>query len=230
VLREISLRIGFGETVAIVGPNGCGKSTLANLIPRFADPDQGTIRLDGVPLPDIRLQELRGQIGLVTQEAVLFDDTVFDNIRYGSPRATQEQVVEAARQAHAHRFVEAELRDGYDTLVGPMGAQLSGGQRQRIALARAILRDPAILILDEATSQIDLESEQLIQRVLERFKRGRTTIMITHRLGVLALADRIVVMRDGRIADVGSHGELLARCEVYRRLHEIQFEDLRESA
>lgn len=230
VLKDVSLRIEFGETVAIVGPNGCGKSTLANLIPRFADPDEGTIRLDGVPLSEIRLQELRGQIGLVTQEAVLFDDTVFDNIRYGSPRATKEQVFEAAKQAHAHRFIESELGDGYETYVGPMGAQLSGGQRQRIVLARAILRDPAILILDEATSQIDLESEQLIQRVLERFKRGRTTIVITHRLGVLALADRVVVMRDGRIDDVGSHSELLSRCDVYRRLHEIQFEDLRASA
>jgi len=158
---------------------------------------------------------------------VLFDDTVLGNIRYGSPGATEAQVIEAAKHAHAHRFIEEELPDGYQTVVGPMGGLLSGGQRQRIALARAVLRDPAILILDEATSQIDLESEQIISKVLARFVRGRTAIIITHRLGLLALADRIVVMNEGRILDAGTHEELAARCTFYRRLYEIQFDELR---
>lgn len=230
VLHEINLEIRFGETIGIVGESGCGKSTLANLVPRFADPDKGTIRLDGVPLPEMRLRDLRGQIGLVTQEPVLFDDTVLNNIRYGSPQSTREQAIEAAKQAHAHWFIEHELADGYDTLVGPMGGQLSGGQRQRIALARAILRDPALLILDEATSQVDLNSEQIIQRVLERFKQGRTTIFITHRLGALSLADRIVVIQEGRLLDMGTHEELMERCEFYRHLHQIDGADLRETA
>ncbi len=230
VLREIDLEIQFGETIGIVGESGCGKSTLANLLPRFADPDQGTIRLDGVPLQEMRLRDLRSQIGLVTQEPVLFDDTVLNNIRYGSPQATEEQAIEAAKQAHAHWFIEHELSDGYETIVGPMGGQLSGGQRQRIALARAILRDPALLILDEATSQVDLNSEQIIQRVLERFKQGRTTIFITHRLGALSLADRIVVIQEGRVLDMGTHDELMSRCEFYGHLHQIDGTDLRETA
>lgn len=230
VLRDINLTICFGETLGIVGPSGCGKSTLANLIPRFADPTEGAILLDGIPLCEVRLRDLRAQIGLVTQEPLLFDDTVLNNIRYGAPWASEEEVIEAARQAHAHRFIETELPDGYHTVVGPMGGLLSGGQRQRIALARAILRNPSILILDEATSQVDLESENLIQKVLERFVRGRTTVIISHRLGALALADRIAVMQDGRIADVGTHHELLARCDFYRRLYEIQYDELKQSA
>ena len=208
--KRSTLKIAFGETIAIVGPNGCGKSTLANLIPRFADPTTGVVKVDGVPLADMRLRDVRGQIGLVTQETMLFDDTIFNNIRYGSPNATREQVIEAAKQAHAHRFIENELPNGYETSAGALGNCLSGGQRQRIALARAILRDPAILILDEATSQVDLESEQAIQQVLEKFTRGRTTIIITHRLAVLSLADRIVAMQAGRILDVGRHEELLS--------------------
>jgi subfamily B ATP-binding cassette protein MsbA len=227
VLNDVSLRIAFGETIAIVGPNGCGKSTLANLVPRFFDPIGGRVLLDGVDLRELSLRELRGQIGVVTQETLLFDDTVLNNIRYGSPNATFEQVVAAAEQAHAHRFIEDKLDNGYHTQVGPRGGRLSGGQRQRIALARAILRDPALLILDEATSQVDLESEQVIHKVLEKFVRNRTTIIITHRLSTLALADRIVVMNAGKLLDVGRHGELLSRCDLYRRLHELQF---RESA
>lgn len=230
VLEDINLRIGFGQTIAVVGPNGCGKSTLANLIPRFYDPTWGSIRIDGVSLKEVRLRELRGQIGLVTQETLLFNETIFNNIRYGCPHATRDQVIEAAKQAHAHRFIEGELPDGYETVAGAMGGRLSGGQRQRIALARAILRDPAILILDEATSQVDLESEQAIQKVLEEFIRHRTTVVITHRTSVLTLADRIVVMQSGRILDAGSHDELLARCGLYRRLHQIQFEDPSEGA
>lgn len=230
VLRDIHLRIAFGERLALVGASGCGKTTLASLIPRFADPSGGQVRLDGIPLPDLQLRNLRSQVGLVTQDPLLFDDTVLNNIRYGSPRATLEQVMEAARRAHAHRFIEQDLAQGYDTEVGPMGGQLSGGQRQRIALARAILRDPPILILDEATSQVDLESEQIIHRVLEQFIRGRTTLIITHRMSTIALADRVAVMQEGSILDVGTHDELLKRCALYHRLHQIQFEDLKESA
>ena len=230
VLDDVTLQIPFGETIAIVGPNGCGKSTLANLIPRFADPIAGQIRLDGLLLTDLRLRDLRGQIGLVTQEPLLFDDTVFNNIRYGRPRARRDEVIEAARRAHAHNFIEAELTDGYETVVGTLGGRLSGGQRQRIALARAILRDPPILILDEATSQIDLESEQAIQEVLEEFTRGRTTVIITHRMAILSLAHRIVAMQAGQIVDVGTHQEMINRCALYRRLHQIQFDDVRRSA
>jgi ATP-binding cassette subfamily B protein/subfamily B ATP-binding cassette protein MsbA len=229
VLHEVNLRIPFGETIGIVGASGCGKSSLVNLIPRFADPTAGQIRLDGIPLTDVRLQDLRGQIGLVTQEPLLFDDTVLNNIRYGSPRATLDQVVAAAQRAHAHRFIEQELPEGYHTIVGPLGGLLSGGQRQRIALARAILRDPSVLILDEATSQIDLESEQIIQHVLGEFTRGRTTLIVTHRLGLLTLANRIVVMQEGRILDVGRHEELLDRCDFYRRLYQIQYAELKSA-
>lgn len=230
ILQDINLEIRFGETVAIVGESGCGKSTLVDLIPRFADPDSGQVRLDGIPLAELRLRDLRSQIGLVTQEPVLFDDTVLANITYGTPQATREQAIAAAKQAHAHWFIEHELAEGYDTNIGPMGGQLSGGQRQRIALARAILRDPAILILDEATSQIDLNSEQIIQRVLERFTADRTTVIITHRLGLLALADRIAVIHEGRIVGVGNHDELMASCEVYQRMRRLDSMEHRESA
>ena len=227
VLEDINLTIRQGETVAVVGPNGCGKSTLASLVPRFFDPAEGCVRLDGTDLRAARLLDLRSQIGIVTQDTVLFEDSVYDNILYGSLWASRQDVIAASKQAHAHSFIEQRLDRGYETVIGGQGNRLSGGQRQRIALARAILRDPAIFILDEATSQIDLESEQLIQQTLDVFTRNRTTIIITHRPATLALADRIVVMDAGRIVDVGTHEQLEARCQLYGRLQHFQ---LRQSA
>ena len=225
VLRGVSLTIPRGETVAIVGPNGCGKSTLANLIPRFYDPTQGQVRIDGIDLREASLAEIRQRIGLVTQQAHLFDESVAKNIRFGRPGATREEIVNAAKQAFAHDFIVSQLAEGYDTVVGQGGNRLSGGQRQRIALARAILRDPEILILDEPTSQVDLQSEQLIRRALETFCDGRTVVLITHRLSLLSLASRIVVLQGGVIADVGTHEELQSRCRLYQHLHEIQHQD-----
>jgi len=221
LLRDIELKIPFGETLAVVGPNGCGKSTLVKLILRFYDPVQGFVRLGGVDLRQLRLLELRSQIGLVTQHTCLFDDTVMNNIRYGTPHATEAQVVAAAQRAHAHHFIETVLERGYETQLGEAGGRLSGGQRQRIALARAILRDPPVLILDEATSQVDVESEQLTHEALRQFKAGRTILLITHRLATLGLADRILVMDAGGICDLGSHHELIARCDLYRRLYQV---------
>ena len=227
VLTGIDLDVAHGETIAIVGPNGCGKSTLLALLPRFYDPIQGSVTVDGIDLRDVRLQELRQRIGIVSQQAMLFNDSVRDNIAYGAPDATTEQIEEAANKAHAHGFITEKLAQGYDTQVGPGGSRLSGGQRQRIALARAILRDPEILILDEATSQIDVESEQLIHQVLEKFTRDRTTLLITHRPSTLSLADRVVVMDKGRIDDIGTPEVLLDRCDLFRRLCHVGY---RESA
>ena len=226
LLRDINLTIKHGETVAIVGANGSGKSTLLNLVPRFYDPTGGQILINETPLSQLRIKELRRIIGMVTQQTVLFDDTIINNIRYGSPHASQDEVVAAARKARADEFI-SEFEQGYETIVGESGGRLSGGQRQRIALARAILRDPQILLLDEATSQVDVESEKLIHHVLEGFLQQRTTLMITHRSSTLALADRIIVLDQGRISDVGTQEELARRCEIFRRMCQLP---MRESA
>jgi ATP-binding cassette, subfamily B, bacterial MsbA len=218
ILTNIHLKIRHGETVALVGKNGCGKTTLLGLIPRFFDPDHGFVLIDGQDVRTVNLRSLRQQIGLVTQETTLFDDTVYNNIAYGCRRARPEDVQAAARRAYAHDFI-TKMPDGYQTRVGEAGAKLSGGQRQRLALARAILRDPRILILDEFTSQSDVESEALIHKALREFVRNRTTFVITHRLNTLEIADRIVLIDNGRIVAVGAHQELLNSSPEYQRLH-----------
>jgi subfamily B ATP-binding cassette protein MsbA len=224
VLQRIDLTLAKGETVALVGPSGSGKSTLANLVPRFYDPTSGRILVDGTDLRSVTVQSLRGQIGLVTQETVLFDDTVRNNIAYGRADIPLERVIEVARSSQAHGFIEA-LPEGYDTMLGERGARLSMGQRQRITIARALIKDPPILILDEATSALDAESEVLVQEALEVLMRGRTSIVIAHRLATVRKADRILVMDGGRIVEQGSHGRLLALGGTYARLYELQFRE-----
>jgi subfamily B ATP-binding cassette protein MsbA len=225
ILTNINLSIRHGETVALVGRNGSGKTTLVNLLPRLADPDHGSILIDGIDIRRANLRSLRRQISIVTQDTILFDDTIFHNIAYARPRTRPEEVEAAARQADVHNFI-SHLPHGYQTRIGEAGAKLSGGQKQRLALARAILRNPSILILDEFTSQTDAESESLIHRDLRDFLRGRTTFIITHRLNTLEIADRIIVLDRGRVEAVGTHRELLAGCAVYQRLHEAQLQRL----
>jgi ATP-binding cassette, subfamily B, bacterial MsbA len=227
VLQGVSLNVRHGETIALVGPNGCGKSTLMNLLPRFWDVQSGAIRLDGHDLRDVSLRSLRSQLGMVIQETILFEDTIANNIAYGNRDADRKAIVAAAKRSFAHQFI-SNLQDGYDTVIGERGLGLSGGQRQRIALARAMLRDPAVLILDEATSAVDIQDEALIRKAIEEFARDRTTFLITHSLGSLQFADRIVLMNAGRIEAVGTESELRRNSSLYRRLHEIHFQ--RESA
>ena len=224
LLRGINLDIGRGEVVAIVGSSGAGKTTLANLIPRFFDVTRGRITVDGHDIRDIKLSSLRAQIGIVTQETILFNDTVYNNISYGSRWPSEAQVCEAARVALAEEFI-LEMPLGYQTVIGERGQRLSGGQRQRIAIARALLKNPPILILDEATSELDSESEMLVQRALANLMAGRTVVVIAHRLSTVRRADRIVVIDRGAICEVGSHEDLVNHGGIYQRLHELQFVD-----
>ncbi len=223
VLREVTLEIRPGEVMALVGPSGSGKTTLVGLIPRLWDVTAGTIRVDGHDVRGVTTQSLREQIGLVPQEAVLFGGSVLDNIRYGRLDATDDEIRAAARLANADDFITA-LPEGYGTPVGDRGSRLSGGQRQRIAIARAILKDPPILLLDEATSSLDNESERLVQDALERLQVGRTTIIVAHRLSTIRSADRIAVLDDGWLVELGTHDDLLARDGLYARFYRLQFE------
>ena len=223
-LREIDLTVKAGEAVALVGSSGSGKTTLMNLLLRFYDPTEGVIRIDGTDLRDVTLESLRKQIGLVAQETILFDDTVARNIAYGMGPVDPNRVIEAARAAYAHEFIQ-RLPQGYDTMIGERGVRLSGGQRQRLAVARAILRDSPILILDEATSSLDSESEMYIQKALANLLKNRTTFVIAHRLSTVQNASRIVVVEQGRIVEIGRHQDLLLQGGVYKKLYQLQFRE-----
>ena len=221
VLKKVNLTVEAGHNVAIVGPNGSGKTTLANLVPRFYDPDSGQVLIDGKDIRRATLFSLRSQIGMVTQHVVTFNDTIAANIAYGKPNATQEEIIDAAKRAFAHEFI-SPLPQGYDTVIGEQGAGLSGGQLQRIVIARAILKNPAILIFDEATSQVDADSEAKIHNAIEEIMRDRTSFIIAHRFSTVITADVIVVMDDGRIVDQGQHDQLIESCPLYQSLYETQ--------
>ncbi len=224
VLKDLSLTAESGQMIAIVGPSGAGKSTIANLLPRFYDVTNGSVSIDGLDIRDATLASLREQIGIVPQETMLFNGTVYDNICYGRLDATPEEVQAAAKAANAHHFI-SELSNGYQTQIGDRGANLSGGQRQRIAIARAILKNPRILILDEATSALDTESEKIVQEALDRLMQGRTSFVIAHRLSTIQAADRILVLERGELVEQGTHEALLAKGGLYAQLYHLQFRD-----
>ena len=220
----ISLSVPAGKMVALVGPSGAGKSTILNLIPRFYDVNAGSITIDGTDVRDVTFDSLRSSIALVSQEITLFDDTVEANIAYGRPNATKEEIIAAAEQAAAHEFI-MKLPNGYDTYVGERGTKVSGGQRQRLAIARAMLKDAPILLLDEATSALDTESELRVQAALSKLMKGRTTLVIAHRLSTVMDADLIHVIDSGKLSESGNHKELLAQNGIYARLYKLQFRD-----
>ncbi len=224
VLNHINLKVSAGEYAALVGSSGAGKTTLCSLIPRFYDVTEGCVKLDGTDVRDIKLKSLRGNIGIVQQDVYLFAGTVFENIRYGKPDATREEVIEAAKNANAHEFIMS-LPDGYDTDIGQRGVKLSGGQKQRLSIARVFLKNPPVLIFDEATSALDNESEKVVQESLEKLAKNRTTLVIAHRLSTIKNAGRILVLTDDGIAEEGTHDELIAKAGIYRHLYELQFRE-----
>ncbi|HVP57511.1 MAG TPA: ABC transporter ATP-binding protein [bacterium] len=224
VLRDIDLKVTKGQVIALVGPSGAGKSTLVDLIPRFYDPTDGSVSIDGIDIRKASVRSLRNLMGIVTQEVILFNDSVRNNIAYGVEDIAFERIVAAAKAANAHEFIEG-LAQGYETMIGDRGVRLSGGERQRIAIARAILKDPEILIFDEATSSLDSESERLVQDAIQRLMSNRTSFVIAHRLSTITNSDVIVVLEDGRITEAGKHEDLLAANGVYRRLYDLQFKD-----
>jgi len=221
VLKGINLEVQKGQILAVVGSSGAGKTTLLDLIPRFYDPQQGQISVDNVDIKDITLKSLRQQIGIVTQETILFNDTIKANIAYGRMEASSQEIEQAAKQAHAHDFI-TRLPLGYDTVIGDRGTKLSGGERQRIAIARALLKNPTILILDEATSQLDSESERLVQEALDTLMKGRTVFVIAHRLSTVKNAHKIIVIDSGRISEQGTHSELISKSGLYKKLYIMQ--------
>ncbi len=221
VLNNINLKVGKGKTIALVGQSGSGKTTMADMLPRFYDPSQGEILIDGVAIKDVKLADLRGLMGIVTQESILFNDTLYNNIAFGMDNVTEEQVIEASKIANAHEFI-SQMPNGYQTNIGDRGNKLSGGQRQRVSIARAVLKNPPILILDEATSALDTESERLVQDALNKLMKNRTSLVIAHRLSTIQHADEIIVMQKGEIIEQGTHADLISKNGAYRKLHDLQ--------